>query len=172
LSGGDLEVSKRGVLALIAVKRTWLIPILYYIYSYSGLSLGELRELTGLRSKVLRRALWWLLRKYGVVEESGEKFIVKKDYASILDKLLINYCVVGKRHVFRLGKTYFVVNIKHNRVTSYTVPADLVEKLQELQSNIGVEFQPLDLSQALNIPLNLAKRVIQTYKLLRECWKK
>ncbi len=169
---GDVEVSRRGVLALIAVKRTWLIPILYYIHSYGGLSLEELRELTSLRSKVLRRALWWLLRKYGVVEESGQKFIVKKDYASILDTLLINYCVVDKRHVFRLGKTYFVISIKHSRVTSYTVPADLVEKLQELQSNIGAEFKPLDLSQALNIPLNLARKIIQTYKLLRECWKK
>jgi hypothetical protein len=171
LSSG-VESSKRGVLTLIAVRRTWLIPILYYIHSYGGLSLDELREITGLKSKVLRRALWWLLKKYSIVEESGTKFIVKREYADVLDTLFMNYCIIDKRHIFRLGGTYFVVSIKRSRVTSYTVPAELIEKLHELQTNIESEFQPLDLSQALGIPLNLAKRVVQTYKLLRECWKK
>ncbi len=165
------SIGGRGLLAFIATRRTWLMPLIYYIYTYSGLTFEELKELTNLRSRVLRRALWWL-KKYGVVEESGQKYIISTEYADAVRELTLRYCIVDKKHMFQLGKTYFVVSIKRSRITSYTVPVDLVQKLHELEENIDSEFKPLHLAQALNIPLNLARRVVNTYRLLRECWRK
>ncbi len=167
----EAKPTPRSILAYIATRRTWLIPLIYYIYSYSGLTLEELREITGLRSKILRRALWWL-KKYNIVEVTGEKFILKPEYSKLFTELILDYCITGRKHLFRLGKTLFIVAIRKNRVSVSTVPIDLVNELRNLEENIQGEYKPVDLAHALNIPLNLARRVVQAKKLLDECRKK
>ncbi len=152
----------------VAMERPWLIPIIYFIHGSGGLDLSMLKSITGLRARVIRRAVWWL-RKYGLVEDSAGKLIVKPVFRGVLDEFFLNYCRSGNRHAYRLGGTYYVVAVSSSRITSYTVPAELLERLLEYESNIQAEFTARDLAEALGIPLRLAGRIVGLRRLLREC---
>lgn len=158
----------KAVIVALITRRPWLIPFIYYIYTYSGLTLQELKELTGLRTQIIKRAIWWLT-KNNIVEKRGEKYVIKEEYSKHVSELLFNYCSTGKTHVLRIGKTFFVVIIRKTRISTYTVPQDLYSKLTEYESNVQTEFQPKDLAEALNIPIRLAHRVIALRKTLQEC---
>lgn len=165
----EREPSAREILVHIASKQTWLVPILYYIYSYGGLKLQELREIMGTRTRVVKRGLWWLT-KYGVIERTGEKYVFNPEFREAFTKLIwMDYCVVGSRHLFKIGKTIFVVKVSPTRITSYTVPAGLLDKLKSLEENIEAKYTPLEASQALGIPLKLARRLTKVHNLLKEC---
>ena len=166
----DTEISPRGILLALITKKPWLLPFIYYIHSYSGLQLNELRELMNLKTLIIRRALWWLT-KYGIVEKSGEKYVITEKYRKILDELLLNYCTTGKVHVLKIGKTYFVAIVKRTRISTYTVPSDILDKLIEMETNVQMEFTAKDLSDALGIPFNLAQKTLKLKQVLSECRK-
>ncbi|GEM_PF-1586560 len=167
----DTEISPRGVLLALITRKPWLIPFIYYIYTYSGLRLNELKELMNLKTLIIRRALWWLT-KYGIMEKSGEKYIVAEKYRKILEELLLNYCTTGKTHVLRIGKTYFVAIIRKTRISTYTIPSDILDKLVEMETNVQTEFTAKDLSDALGIPIKLAQKTLKLKQILSECRKK
>ncbi len=166
-----IGLKPREKLVIVATRKPWLIPILYYIYSYSGLGIDELKEILGLKKQVLRRAIWWL-KKYGLVMDSGEKIIVIPDYTKILEEFFQDYCTTPNKHLYRVGGTYYVVNIRRTRITSYTVPAEYIDKLLAYEKNIQTEFSPLDLAQTLNIPINLARKIINAKRILEKCREK
>lgn len=163
------EISDKAIIITLITKRPWLIPFIYYIHTYSGLTLEELRKLVGVRTQIIKRALWWLA-KNNIVEKRGEKYVIKEEYARFIEKLLFNYCTTGKTHVLKIGKTYFVVIIRRTRISTYTVPEDLYDKLVEYELNVQTEFQPEDLVNTLNIPIRLAHRVVALRRILRECY--
>lgn len=161
----------RGLIIDLLTRRTWLLPFIYYIYSYQGLTISELRQLTGVRTQVIKRALWWL-RKYGVIEQRGEKYMVTGDARPIINEFLLDYCSTGKHHVLKIGLTYFVVIIRKTRITAYTVPAQYIEELRKMEENVQAEFTAEDLADTLGIPRSLAHRITYLRKILRECSKK
>jgi len=161
----------RGLIIDLLTKRTWLLPFIYYIHSYQGLTLDELRELTGVRTQVIKRALWWL-RKYGVIEQCGEKYIITEDARPIIDEFLLDYCTTGKHHILKTGSTYFVAIIRRTRITAYTIPAQYIEELKKMEENVQTEFTAEDLANTLGIPRNLAHRITYLRKILKECSKK
>ncbi|ADI32623.1 hypothetical protein [Staphylothermus hellenicus] len=162
------EISGKAVVITLMTKRPWLIPFIYYIYTYSGLTIEELRKLVGVRTQIIKRALWWLA-KNNIVEKRGEKHVIKEEYSKHIEKLLLDHCTTGKTHVLKIGKTYFVAIIRRTRISTYTVPEDLYNKLVEYELNVQTEFQPEDLANSLNIPIRLAHRVVALRRILREC---
>ena len=163
------EPTKREIILVLITRRPWLTPFIAEIHSLGGTSIGELRELLGVRTPIIKRALWWL-QKYGVVEKSGEKYVISQEYRPVVDELKLQLCKQGRVYVLKLGATYFVIAMRRTKITSYTVPEKLIEKLDELTTNAGgAEFTPKDLVDTLSIPYKLASRVVKTYKLLRAC---
>lgn len=165
------EPTKRDILAHILSNRAWIIPILYHIYSLGGARISELRETIGLKTMVLKRAIWWLT-KYGLIEKSGEeKYVLSKDYRRVIGELFMTMCRTGKYYIIRYGATYIVINVKKTRISSYTVPGKLVEELIKLEEQVGSSFTHIDLANSLNIPPKLAYRVVKLRNLLKECRK-
>ncbi len=163
------EPTKREIILVLITRRPWLTPFIIEIHSLGGTTIGELRELLGVRTPIIKRALWWL-QKYGVVEKSGEKYVINLEYRPVMDELKLQLCKQGRVYVLKLGATYFVITLRRTKITSYTAPEKLIEKLDELTTNAGgAEFTPKDLVDTLGIPYKLANRVVKTYKLLRAC---
>jgi hypothetical protein len=82
-------VGGKGLLVALLTRRPWLIPFIYHVYSLQGATLDELRELLGLKTSVIKRGLWWLI-KHGIIERSGDKYVVSRDYSSIVGELIMN----------------------------------------------------------------------------------
>ncbi len=163
----DTNTGKARLMELIS-RRPWLLPILYIINSYGMIEYNELKQVLGVRGALLKRGLWWLV-KYGVVERINDKFRVTQDYRSIVEDLLLNRCITRKYYIFRIGSTYYVAAVRRTRITVYTVPLELVEKLSILEKNVEAQFTAKDLAQALDIPAKLAYRAVKTHRLLIEC---
>ena len=170
VDGVKREPSRKEIIVFIASKRPWLIPILYTLYSAGSADIQELKEILGVRSTIVKRGLWWLT-KYGVVEKSGEKYIVSKDYRPILDEMFLDMCRTRHYYILRFGATYLVIVVKKTRITSYTVPVKLVNELARMEENVGTQFTVIDFAQAANIPPKLASRVVRVRRLLLECKK-
>lgn len=163
------EPTKKDILAHILSKRAWIIPILYHIYSLGGAKISELRKILGLKTMVLKRAVWWLT-KYGLIEKSGEeKYVLSKDYRGIIEELFMSMCRTGRYYIIRYGATYVVITVKKTRISSYTVPSKLLEQLIKLEEQVGSSFTHIDLANSLNIPPKLAYRVVKLRNLLKEC---
>ncbi len=163
------EPTKREILLVVLTRRPWLIPFIYEIHGLGGASISELRESLSIRTPIIKRALWWL-QKYGVIDRSGDKYVIEQDYRPLIDELKLQLCRHNREYVLKLGATYFVIILRRTRITSYSVPEELVNRLEELITNAGgTEFTPKDLADALSIPYKLASRVVKTYRLLRKC---
>ena len=157
--------SLRSVVASLIARKPWVLPILYHIYSLGEVEYRELREILGLRSPILKRGIWWLV-KYGVVERIDDKIRVSKDYRSVLDSLFLNRCIHRNNYVFRIGETYVILSVKKTKVSVYTLPAGILEKLyNKIDDNVDAK----KLSIETNLPIRLVQRAIRTYRLLKEC---
>ncbi len=165
------EPMKKDIVFTLLTRRLWLMPILYHIHSYGEIGYDELKQLLCLRTQVLKRALWWLV-KYGVVERRGNRFRVVQDYRVVLSELFLNKCIYRNYYIFRYGETYFVSIIRRTRITAYTVPAKLLADIDRMKADVDTEFKPTDLLSLKGIPLKLAYRVVKIHRILRECTSK
>ncbi|MET1159686.1 MAG: hypothetical protein ABWW65_01880 [Thermoprotei archaeon] len=161
------EESGKQVLVSVLTSKPWLLPILYHVYSLQGAKLNELKELLHLRTQVIKRALWWLT-KSGLVEKSGEKYIVSKNYAKYVEELALTLCTTGREYVARIGRTYIVVVIRRARITAYTVPEHVLKKLMNRKlENRSVK----DIAAETGMPLRLTARALHLYRILDNCEK-
>ena len=161
------KISRKAVFIDLITRKPWLTPVIYTVYSLQGVTLSELRENLGVRTSVVKRALWWLM-KHGIVEKTGEKYIIAKDYTSIVDELFLNSCRVGKTFVFKIGSTYFIAVVRNSKITAYSVP----EKYLKEASSLKLEnVKPVELSREAGIPVKLASRIIKLHSILENCRK-
>ncbi|WFO75680.1 hypothetical protein J4526_02040 [Desulfurococcaceae archaeon MEX13E-LK6-19] len=168
----ERKPTRKEVIAVIASRKPWLIPLIYTIYSLGGSAkLEEIKEILSLRSIVLKRGLWWL-QKFGIATRKNDKVVMDPEYKKVLDELFMDICKTRNYYILKFGATYLVVSVKRTRISSYTVPAQLVEELAKMVNNVSAEFTPKDLAEAMGIPPKLAYRVVKTRKLLIECSKK
>lgn len=155
-------------LLTVLTKKTWLIPILYQIYSYGAIKYDELKQLLNIRGSLLKRALWWLV-KYGIIEKYYNEFRISVNYKSILEEVFLNKCIVRNYYVFKIGKTFIIAIIRRTRISAFTVPAQFIEKLSKLEANVETRFTTKDLMDVLGISAKLAYRVIKTHEILKQC---
>lgn len=162
------EPTKKEIIVLIAAKRPWLIPILYTIHSIGTATLDDVRESLGIRTQIAKRALWWL-QKYDVIMKTGDKYMVKQGYRSVLDELFLDLCRRGNYFLIKFGATYLVVSVKRTRISSYTVPEKYVAQLMNLEALGRKVNEVREVSKILNIPPKLASRVLRVKNMLLEC---
>jgi len=155
-------------LVMILTKKPWLMPILYQIYSYGEIEYEELKQLLGVRGPLLKRALWWLI-KYGLIERYDNKFKISINYRNILEGIFLNKCIIRNHYVFKIGATFIVTIVRKTRISAYTVPAQLIEKLSNLEANVGTSFTAKDLMNTLGISAKLAYRVVKAHEILKQC---
>ncbi len=155
----------KGLLIALLTNKPWLIPFIYHIHSLQGVTLNELKELLGLKTSIIKRGLWWLLRN-GIVEKSGEKYIIAKEYIKHVDELLLDTCTTQKEYVVRYGKTYFVAIVRRARITAYTVPEEIFKDfLNRKLENRSVK----DIASETGYPERLVARVVKLYQILEIC---
>lgn len=162
------EPTRMDILVLLVTRRAWVLPILSIITGLGGATAREIRGELGVRAPIVKRGLWWL-SKYGVVEKSGDKYVVSTDYRDAVERVLRDHCHVGNQYVYRIGATYIYVHVKKNRVHSYTAPEKYVAELIRLEDEGGGVFSALDYSMATGLPIKLARRVVRIRELLRIC---
>ncbi|RLG84182.1 MAG: hypothetical protein DRO40_02145 [Thermoprotei archaeon] len=158
----------RNQLVMVLTKKPWLMPILYQVYSYGEIEYGELKQLLGVKSPLLKRALWWLI-KYGLIARYDNKFRISNNYRNILEEIFLYKCIIRNRYVFKIGATFIVTIVRKARISAYTIPAQLVKELSNLEVNVGASFTAKDLINTLGIPSKLAYRVVKTHEILKQC---
>ena len=162
------EPTRMDILVLLVTRRAWVLPILSAISTLGGASVRELREELGVRTPIVRRGLWWL-SKYGIIEKTGDKYVITDDYREAVDTVLHEYCHVGNQYVYRIGATYIYVHVKKTRVHAYTAPEKYIADLMRLEEEGGGVFSALDYSMTRGLPIKLARRVVRIRELLRVC---
>jgi len=161
------KISRKAVFIDLITRKPWLTPVIYTVYSLQGATLSELRENLGVRTSVVKRALWWLM-KHGIVEKTGEKYIITREYTSVVDELFLNSCRVGKSFAFKIGSTYFIAIVRNSKITAYSVPEKYLREISSLKLE---NMKPTELSREANIPVKLASHIIKLYSILKNCKK-
>ncbi|RLG80604.1 MAG: hypothetical protein DRO13_03360 [Thermoprotei archaeon] len=157
----------KGKVVNILTSRPWLLPFIYHIYSLQGVKLIELKTLLGLKTAVVKRGLWWLI-KSGIVEKKGEKYVISQQHTKHLAKLMLAACTTGRRYVVKIGKVYLVAVVRKSRITAYSVPEDALNKLL----NRKLENRSIkDIAAEVKMPLKLTARALKLYETLNTCWR-
>lgn len=156
------------VLKNMFATKPWLFITASNLYSSPGLTVEELRGITGLVMDVLKRSIWWL-KKYGVVEEKNEKYFLKTEYVKPMEELRYNYCNLGRIHVLLLDKVYIVLTIREGRVYYWSLPAEYYEKLLYYERFTGCSYNAEEIAHILCVDRGTAKRVEKLKELLRLC---
>ena len=158
-------IGGKGLLVALLTNKPWLIPFLYHIYSLQGVTLNELKEILGLRTSVIKRGLWWLTRN-GVVEKTGDKYVINREYVKHVEEIMMTSCITGKEYVVKIGKTYFVAIVRKTRITAYTVPEEIfTDFLNRKLENRTVK----DVAAETGYPERLVARVLKLYTILETC---
>jgi len=160
-------VGGKGLLIALMTEKPWLLPILYQIYSLQGASIEELKELLGLRTYIVKRGVWWLTRN-GIVEKSGEKYVVVKDYLKAVGEILMSACTTGREYVVKIGSTYFVSIVRRTRITAYSVPERILREF--LDKELGSKSVK-ELAGETGYSERLVARILKLRAILSECKK-
>ncbi len=162
--GGGASVSSR-VSALVA-ERPWVLPFASKMLAEDRwYTARELGEAWGVRTSVVKRALWWLA-KYGLAErQEGEvtKYRLRPEAAAALRERLSESWVDRNRLVVRLGRHYLVVAARRKGVTVRSVDEGTVAKVREAVRACG-SSKVKDVAEASGLPprlVSVALRVLR-----------
>lgn len=149
--------------------KPWLFVVLQPLFSYKGLTLEELREVTGLSMEVLKRGLWWL-KKLGILEERNGKFYVKSEFYKHLEELLLSYCRVNGIHLLLIDNTYIVIRVKNPRsIYHWAIQKSLFNSLVEVEKFAGTRLSVGEISNTLGVSLGVATRLSKLRTLVEKC---
>jgi len=170
-SGGTTGESTGALSKLhsVILSRPWLYPFIYLLYSLQGATLDDVRNAIGLRTQLVKRALWWLT-KSGLIEEQNGRLYIRKEFTKGIEELRLSTCIMGGRYIVKLGEAYLVIELREGSIDYWAVPSKLYEALVELEKNAGAEFTSKEVSQALSISIGTASRLLRLRRMLRECW--
>ena len=153
----------------VLARKPWLLPFLYAIRQGVEAKAGPLSKALCVKRHVAKAALRELA-KIGALEG----YSLKRELAEWLERQSI--AVKGRRALWRKGHTYVLAVARRNRVSIYTVPADLVDKVETLLKSSGevsaadaatsLGCSPLEASRALQVLMVLGKveRVGKLYR--------
>lgn len=162
------EPLRSKILKNVFATKPWLFITASNLYSNPGLTMEELKEVTGLVMDVLKRSVWWL-KKYGVVEEKDGKYFLGSEYVKPMEELRYNYCNLGKIHVLLLDKVYIMLAIREGRIRYWSLPAEYYEKLLYYERLTGYPYNIEEISYILRVDKSTAKRVEKLRELLKLC---
>lgn len=149
--------------------KAWLLPFLYAIRHGVEARAGPLSRALGVKRRVAKAALKEL-KALGALENAS----LKRELAEWLDRQAI--AVKGRRALWRRGRTFILAIARRGRVSVYTVPAELVdrvegflrdrEELSATEAASALGCSPLAASRALQVLLVLGKaeRVGRLYR--------
>lgn len=167
-NGAGPEVHFNKVFKNIIVTKPWLFIIAYSLYSNPGLTLEELKELTGLTINVLKRGVWWL-KKYNIVEEKSNKYFFRTEYAKAMEDLRYGHCSLKSTHILLLDRVYIVLTIRDGRIHYWSLPAEYYEKLLYYEKLSGGSYSAEEIAYMLDVNIGTAKRVKKLRELLKLC---
>ena len=161
-----LEKRLRGFLK----SKPWLLPFLVYVSRNPMGTISDVSRILGVRSSIVRRALWWL-SKIGVVSVSreGDKryYRVAEDAINLLDEITRNTRYYNRNYVLKINGEYIVVRVKRNRIIPYTIPASIVDTVERVLRNApNQEFTLNDLVFSTNISPRLLVLALRVLKIL------
>lgn len=166
--GVEQELFHNKVLKNVFATKPWLFITASNLYSNPGLTVEELKEVTGFVMDVLKRSIWWL-KKYGIVEEKSGKYFLKAEYVKPMEELRYNHCNLGKVHVVLLDKVYIVLAVREGRVHYWSLPAEYYEKLLYYERLTGYSYNTEEIAYILCVNKSTAKRVEKLRELLKLC---
>jgi len=134
-------------------RKPWLLPFLRALRQGVEARAGPLAEALSVKGRLAKTALWEL-RRLGALE-SGK---LKPKVADWLDRQ--DLAARGRRLVWRRGVVYVLVTVKRGRVSAFTVPADLVARVEEHLKAVG-EAGARDVAAALGCSTLAASRALQ-----------
>ena len=134
-------------------RRPWLLPFLLALRQGVEARAGPLAKALGVKGKLAKTALWEL-RRLGALEGAA----LKPEVAEWLSRQEL--AVRGRRLVWRRGGAYVLVAVKRGRISAFTVPADLVAKVEEHLKSVGGASAG-DVAAALGCSLLAASRALQ-----------
>jgi len=145
----------------------WTLVFLIKLKDLGGeASASEIAKEIGVRSPIVKRAMWWL-RKYGFVEEISDveprRYKLKPEAYRFIEKLVVNMWVKENTIVILWGKTYYVFIVRESKVIVKTVNKEIVDEARKLKLEIG-QAKVKDISDSLGIPTNLASVVLRVLK--------
>ncbi len=151
----------------LLTKAPWTIIPLIKLKELGGdASASEIAGELGVRSQLVKRAMWWL-RKYGFVEENvnvePKRFKLKNEAYKAVEKLLINRWVKGNTTVILRGKVFYIFIVRERKIIVKTISKDIIDYARKVSSERKLE-NVKDVTEALKIPLNLASIVLRVLR--------
>jgi hypothetical protein len=149
-------------------EKPWLFIIAYYVYSYPGLSIEELKNTSGLKIDVVKRGVWWL-RKVGVVEERNNKYYISTTYSKVLESTILNTCRLGDTLILLLDEVYIVYRVTSGRIQYWSIPLKYYEEIAYYERATSGSYTPSNIAQILGVDLGTAKKVHRLFDLIKKC---
>lgn len=134
-------------------RKAWLMPFLLAIQQGTEARAGPLARALGVSARLAKTALWELARLGAL--EGGR---LKPEFTEWLSRQSV--AVRGRRLLWRRGGTCVLVVARRRRVSVFLIPAELVEKAEELLKAKG-ELSAAEAASALGCKPIVASRALQ-----------
>lgn len=148
----------RGALKALLASKPWLIPIVAVMVRCSfAVTTGELAERVGVRSPLVKRALWWLSKADAIVVSGTlpRRYRLRGQARIEAEEILRNSWQRGRRLALKQGSEYLLVAVRPTRISVRAVPVELVKRVHDVL-RVGGCFKPVDVASALGISVRLA----------------
>ncbi len=139
-------------------RKPWLLPFLYAIWRGVEARAGSLSKALGVKRQVVKAALREL-RALGALDG----YRLNRELAEWLERQAM--VVKGRKAVWLKGQVYVLAVVKRSRVSVYTVPAKLVEKMEGILKT-GGELSATDAALSLGCSPLAASRALQVLLIL------
>lgn len=154
----------------LLVSKPWLLPFVLWLEGRGEFNARDMALGVGVRTPIARRVLWWFT-KFGIVEK---KVIDERAYYKTTDigkKLVhctINATIVSRKGLLLdYGKEYIIVYARRTRISWYTVPKEIVDRVQKILANApNAVFRIKDLSLSTSLPQKLIVRALRVLSIL------
>ncbi len=109
----------------------WLLPFIHVMREKRVFRVNELSRVLGVRSVVVKSAVY-ALRRLGVVEKRGEGvYAVSEEALREYDSLFKWVVMEGRHYLAYTGSHYIYARVKDSRVSAWVLPEYIVARVGE-----------------------------------------
>ncbi len=144
---------------MLLARKPWLLPAVITMVKHPfAMTTSEIAERLGVKSALIKRALWWLSKIDAVAcsESIPRRCRLREQARREAMGILQSSFQREGRLVLRQGREYLLIAVKPTRISVWTVPVEVVERVYEALRAGGGCFKPGDVANALGIPPRLA----------------
>jgi len=154
----------------LLVSKPWLLPFVLWLEGKGEFNARDMALGVGVRTPIARRVLWWFT-KFGIVEKKviDERVYYKTtDIGKKLVHCTMNATIVSRKGLLLdYGKEYIIVYARRTRISWYTVPKEIVDRVQKILANApNAVFRIKDLSLSTSLPQKLVVRALRVLSIL------